>query len=65
VSASAGIASFAAASIASSMRTVPSAIEYSLCSRRWTKAGSLMGHVALRNSRHAAARCRRVLHQPA
>ena len=39
VSASAGIASAAAAATASSMRTVPSAIEYSLCRRRWTKRG--------------------------
>jgi hypothetical protein len=28
------------------MRTVPSAIEYSLCSRRWTKPGDDMRRIA-------------------
>src|SRR5258706_7712052 len=36
VSASAGMPSAAAAATASSMRTMPSTIEYSLCRRRWT-----------------------------
>src|SRR5712691_6329485 len=38
VIASAGMPSAAARSTASSMRTIPSVIEYSLWSRRWTKA---------------------------
>ena len=33
---------------ASSMRTVPSTIEYSLCSRRWTKTGRAMSGAVLR-----------------
>ena len=37
VSASAGMRSAAAAATASSRRTIPSTIEYSLCRRRWTK----------------------------
>src|SRR5262245_24103900 len=39
VIASAGMPSAAARSTASSMRTIPSVMENSLCSRRWTKAG--------------------------
>src|SRR5712691_12895660 len=39
VIARAGMPSAAARSTASSMRTIPSVIEYSLWSRRWTKAG--------------------------
>src|SRR5579862_3398851 len=38
----AGMRSATAASIASSMRTIPSTMEYSLWSRKWTKAGALM-----------------------
>ena len=40
VSASAGMRSAAAASTASSMRTMPSTIEYSLCRRRWMNSGT-------------------------
>ena len=40
MSASAGMPSAAAAATASSMRTVPSTIEYSLCRRRWTNDGA-------------------------
>ncbi|MNC94957.1 hypothetical protein D3C83_119530 [compost metagenome] len=42
VSASAGMPSSAAASTASSMRTMPSTIEYSLCNRRWMNDGAGM-----------------------
>src|SRR5690348_7601354 len=42
VSASAGMPSCAARSMASSMRTMPSFTEYSLCILRWTKRGAGM-----------------------
>src|SRR3982074_113383 len=41
VSASAGMRSAAAAATASSRRTVPPTIQYSLCRRRWTKLTGL------------------------
>jgi hypothetical protein len=39
VKANAGIASLLAAATASPMRTMPSAMEYSLCRRRWINEG--------------------------
>ena len=38
----------AAAATASSMRTVPSTTEYSLCSRRWTKDGAVISEMRVR-----------------
>src|SRR6185295_6768806 len=43
VSASAGMPSAFAIATASSMRTIPSVTEYSLCILRWTKRGAGMG----------------------
>src|SRR6185295_12262386 len=43
VSASAGMPSACALATASSMRTMPSVTEYSLCILRWTKRGAGMG----------------------
>ncbi len=45
VSASAGMPSAAARSMAASRRVRPSVIEYSLCRRRWTKAGAGMARI--------------------
>jgi hypothetical protein len=42
VIASAGMPSAAAAPTASSTRAIPSAMEYSVCRRRWTKRGADM-----------------------
>ena len=39
----AGMPSAAAFATASSMRTIPSVIEYSVCSLRWTKDGDVTG----------------------
>ena len=56
MSASAGMPSAAAAATASSMRSVPSTTEYSLCSRRWTNDGAGIGSeaVELRRRRRSA-----------
>src|SRR6185503_14348717 len=43
VIASAGMPSAAAAATASSTRAMPSTIEYSVCRRRWTKRGAVIG----------------------